>query len=327
MDQILAALPKAGGTCCIVGHIRPDGDCIGSQVALALTLQRRGLQVSCWNQDPVPPKYAFLDPQQLVQPPRPGKRFDCVIATDCAGLDRLGTTAQHIQRRNLLLNIDHHVSNTRFGDLNWISPKESSTGEMLFSLLRHARWPIPPDVAHCLFAAISTDTGSFQFSATKPSTLQAAADLIRAGADVAHISREVYHSCSLPRLHLLKNLYRNLRLSKDHLIAYCQLPTSSDTRTQATPADTEGLIDHLRSIAPVKVACLFEITQPNLTRISLRSKDPHIDVNRIAAQFGGGGHPAAAGARIPGPPSSVQRRVLAAIRDALAERKPPCTTA
>ena len=111
-------------TLCVVGHIRPDGDCIGSQLALAMALQNQGKKVSCWNQDPMPRKLAFLDPKKILRPPKRGRQFDCVIATDCASLERLGKISRHIGSRKLLINIDHHLSNTRYGDMNWISARE-----------------------------------------------------------------------------------------------------------------------------------------------------------------------------------------------------------
>src|SRR5687768_14343769 len=105
---------------CVVGHVRPDGDCIGSQIGLAIALKNQGKKVVCWNQDAMPKKLAFLDPDKLLQKPEKGKEFDCVIATDCASFERLGTTAECIGERKLLINIDHHQSNTRYGDVNWI---------------------------------------------------------------------------------------------------------------------------------------------------------------------------------------------------------------
>jgi phosphoesterase RecJ-like protein len=308
---------------CVVGHVRPDGDCVGSQLALALALQAQGKTVFCWNEDPVPQKYRFLDPQGYLQKPQPGQQFDCVVATDCASWERLGpNVAAAITQRQCLINIDHHVSNTRYGDLNWIVPRQPSTGELVYRLLKAARWPITPSIADCLFTAISTDTGSFQYPTTLPSTYHVAGELVARGANLARICDEVYQSFPLPRVRLLKRIYSRFRLTADDRIAYCWLGRADFARTGADPSDTEGLIDHLRAIEPVVVACVFEELEPGVIRVSLRSKSDQVDVGAVAAQFGGGGHPAAAGARLAGTPLSVRRRVLAALKRALSNHQP-----
>src|SRR5678815_1866155 len=167
-------------------------------------------------------------------------------------------------------------------------------------------------IADCLFTAVSTDTGSFQYSTTRPGTYHVAGELVSRGADLARICDEVYQSYPLSRARLLRHIYSHFRLTHQNKIAYFWLKKADFTRTGAESADSEGLIDHIRAIAPVVVACVFEEIEPELTRISLRSKSELVNVNDIAAQFGGGGHPAAAGARIRGTPLSVQRPVIAA---------------
>jgi len=316
VDRILDAM-AGHQTFCVVGHVRPDGDCVGSQLGLTLALRGQGKTVCCWNQDPIPEKYRFLDPDQLIQPPRAGMEFDCVIATDAASYERLGTAGQRVQARRQLINIDHHESNTRYGDLNWVSPRDPSTGELIFRLLKAARWPITKPVADLLFTAISTDTGSFQYPGTRPGTLHAAAELVSRGADLARICQEVYQSYPVSRAKLLKHVYSSYRLVHDNRIAYFWLRQRDFSRTGAESADSEGLIDHVRAIEPVVVAITFEEIEPELTRLSLRSKSDRVNVNEIAAEFGGGGHPAAAGARIPGRPLTVQRRVIAAVKRAI----------
>jgi len=316
IDRILEAL-RASRTICVAGHVRPDGDCVGSQLALALALRAEGKRVTCWNADPIPQKYRFLDPEGLIQPPRPGRVFDCVITLDCASWERLGRVARCITRRRLLINIDHHAGSERYGDLNWISARQPSTGELIYRLLRVARWPITPAVADCLFTAVSTDTGSFQYPSTLPSTYHVGGELVARGANLARICDEVYQSFPLSRARLLRHVYSRFRLTHDDRIAWLWLRKRDFARTGAHRVDAEGVIDHIRAIAPVVVACVFEELSPTLTRVSLRSKCAAVDVNRIAAQFNGGGHRAAAGARIAGSPLAVQRRVLTAIRKAI----------
>ncbi len=306
-------------TFCIVGHVRPDGDCIGSQLALALALKNEGKKVCVWNEDVVPEKLAFLDPDGLMEKPKRGMEFDCVIATDCASYERLGKCGEVIENRKLLINIDHHQSNTRYGDINWISAREASTGELIFKLLKAASWPITPRMADCLFTAVSTDTGSFQYATTKPMTYNTAGELVKRGANLAKICDEVYQSYPMSRVKLLKHLYNKFRLTHDDQIAYLWLKKKDFTRTGADTSESEGLIDHIRDIQPVEIACVFEEMEPEVTRISLRSKNEKVNVSEIAALFGGGGHKAAAGARIIGSPMSVQRQVIRAIKNALAK--------
>ncbi|MCL4786700.1 MAG: bifunctional oligoribonuclease/PAP phosphatase NrnA [Verrucomicrobia bacterium] len=316
VQRILEAI-RQKHSFCVVGHVRPDGDCIGSQLGLTLALRNLGKKVVCWNQDALPQKYRFLDPEGIIQPPRRGMKFDCVIATDCASFERLGNVGPFIARRKPLINIDHHESNTLYGDLNWVSAREPSTGELIYRLLKAGRWPVTRAIADCLFAAVSTDTGSFQYATTRPATLHAAGELVAHGANLARICDEVYQSYPLSRVRLLQHVYNRFRLTHNDRIAWFWLKQADFIRTGADSADSEGLIDHIRAIEPVVIACVFEELEPELTRVSLRSKSDKVNVNEIAAQFGGGGHPAAAGARIPGKPATVQRRVLGALKKAL----------
>jgi phosphoesterase RecJ-like protein len=316
IDRIIEAI-REHQTFCIVGHVRPDGDCIGSQLGLGMALQNEGKQVVCWNEDVAPVKLKFLDPTGMFQRPKKGEHFDCVIATDCASFERLGKVGECIGDRKLFINIDHHESNPRYADINWVSAREPSTGELIYRLLKVARWPITKPIADNLFTAVSTDTGSFQYATTRPGTFHTGAELVTRGANLAKICDEVYQSYPLSRARLLKHVYTKFKLTQNDQIAWFWLKKVDFSRTGAVSNDSEGLIDHIRAIEPVVVACVFEELEPELTRISLRSKSPKINVNTIAAQFGGGGHPAAAGARIAGSPLSVQRKVIAAVKRAM----------
>jgi bifunctional oligoribonuclease and PAP phosphatase NrnA len=247
IDRILESI-RDKQSFCVVGHVRPDGDCIGSQLGLTLALRADGKDVICWNEDAVPSKLKFLDPEFVFQKPKPGQKFDCVIATDCASFERLGVAGACVSERGLLINIDHHESNTRYGDINWISPREASTGELIFRLMKVARWPITKQIADCLFTAVSTDTGSFQYPTARPGTYHIAAELVSRGANLAKICDEVYQSYPLSRVRLLRHVYSKFRLADDERIAYFWLKKSDLARTGADSNDTEGLIDHIRAI-------------------------------------------------------------------------------
>ena len=280
IDRILEVI-REHKTFCIVGHVRPDGDCVGSQLALAIALRNEGKQVTCWNEDSIPHKYKFLDPDGLFQKPKPGKKFDCVIATDCASFQRLGRAGKYSLRRKILINIDHHESNPRYGDVNWVSAREPSCGELILRLLKAARWPITKPIADSLFAAVSTDTGSFQYATTRSGTFHAGAELVTRGASLARICNEVYQSYPLSRVKLLKHVYSKFRLADRDRIAWFWLKKIDFQRTGAESDDTEGLIDHIRAIEPVIVACVFEEIESNLTRISLRSKRADVNVSEL----------------------------------------------
>ncbi|HOX57367.1 MAG TPA: bifunctional oligoribonuclease/PAP phosphatase NrnA [Candidatus Paceibacterota bacterium] len=316
IDRILEGI-RASRTICVVGHVRPDGDCVGSQLGLTLALRNEGKKVVCWNEDRIPQKYEFLDRSGIIQKPKAGLEFDCVVATDAASFERLGSVGPCIGQRKLFINIDHHESNTRFADINWVSAREPSTGELVFRLLKVAKWPITKPIADSLFTAVSTDTGSFQYPSTRPSTFNVAGELVRRGANLAKICDEVYQSYPVSRARLLRHIYSHFRLTHNDQIAYFWLRRADFARSGADSSDAEGLIDHIRAIAPVVVACVFEEVEPQLTRVSLRSKSEKVNVSEIAAHFGGGGHPAAAGARIAGSRLSAQQKVVAAVKAAL----------
>lgn len=316
IGRILEAL-KSYDNFCIIGHVRPDGDCIGCQLALAYALLNNEKKVTVWNDDEIPYKYKFLDYQKLIKKPQEGREFDCVITVDSANLSRIGNGINCINNRKLLINIDHHESNDRYGDINYVNGKASSTSELMYRILKAGRYAITKPIADALFTGISTDTGSFQYPTTKPQTYHIAGELVSKGADLATICDRVYQSFPLSRVKLLRHVYNTFKLTCDDKIAYFWLRREDFEKAGANCSDTEGLIDHIRSIEPVVVACVFEEEEPGLIRVSFRSKSSLVNVNQIASQFGGGGHPAAAGAKIRGTPLSVQRRVLAAIRNAL----------
>ena len=320
VENILEAVREASSIL-VVGHIRPDGDCIGSQVGLALALEGAGKRVTVWNQDPVPDKLKFLDRDRRVRKPSSGHSFDLVIATDSAALDRLGKVADFLPDGVPIINIDHHASNTRSGKINWVSPREPSTGELIFDLCKWAGWKITQPMADCLFTAVSTDTGSFQYPSTTPDTLETAAELVNRGANLGMICQEIYQSYPLTRVCLLRHVYSNFRLTHEAKTVYFWLRKKDYSRAGASTEESEGLIDHVRAIDGVVVAVVFEEVEAEVTRVSWRSKAASVDVAAIARSFGGGGHKAAAGARILGKPLGVQRRVLTAIRESIKAAK------
>ena len=303
----------------ILTHYRPDGDAIGSQLALTLLLRNLGKTVEAWNDDDVPAKFKFLPGAKLItRPPATPKAFDVVIAIDSSNWQRVGTSADKIASRKHFINIDHHVSNDKFAQINWIVTESPASGQIAFDLIKRGGFTLTAEIAQCLFAAISTDTGSFMFGNTTATCLRAAAELVETGINVGELSRHVYESYPYARLRMLQLALADLKLTDHQRTAYFWLTKDMFNNSGAKREDTEGLIDFARAIEGVVVALLFEeLDEPGKFRVSFRSKHPLVDVNSIARHFGGGGHREAAGARLTGLPQDVETRVLAAVTAAI----------
>jgi phosphoesterase RecJ-like protein len=251
------------------------------------------------------------------QPPAEPQSFDVAIVLDTAVKDRVGTCLAGVKHADTWLNIDHHVSNPSFGDLNHIDSTAPATGQILFELFRQGDLPITYEMADCLYVAISTDTGSFQYPSTTARTYEIGAELVKMGAKVGELSQKLYESYPRRRIELLKSLLNALRFTSNDRVASFALTQATSKSVGALPEDNEGLIDYIRAVQGVVVAAFFEELDDNRVRVSLRSKDPRADVCKIAQQFGGGGHTLAAGIRMRGPLDEAQQRVLQAIDESL----------
>ncbi len=303
----------------ILSHVRPDGDALGSQLALALSLQQLGKDVRVWNEDGMLEKYSFLPrTEMLTKPPAVAEDVDVAIALDTAIQNRLGTALASIRSAKIWINIDHHRSNPGYGDLVIVDPSAPATGEIIFRLIKSQGLPLNHDIAENLYAAISTDTGSFQYPKTSAHTFEIAAELVRVGdLDVGQISQQLYESYPRRRLELLRELLRTMRFSECGRVASFSLTLKTAADLTVLPEDNEGLIDHLRAIRGVIVAVFFEELADGKVRVSMRSKDEAADVCAICQKFGGGGHTLAAGARVRGSLAEVEGKVLKEIREVL----------
>ena len=299
----------------IMSHVRPDGDALGCIIALGLALRQLGKQVTLWNEDGVGEKFRFLPGWEAVSlPPAEPVDVEVAIALDTATQQRLGTALTAVKSARLWINIDHHVSNEGYGDLSYIDSHAPATGQILYDLIEFARFPLTPDIAENLFAAISTDTGSFQYPSTTARTYEIGAALIRAGVKVGELSQKMYESYPLRRINLLRALLNVLKITCDGRVASFALTQQMVDELGVVPEDNEGLIDTIRAIEGIVVAAFIEeLPGEGKVRISLRSKDPRVDVCKICRQFRGGGHTLAAGARVRGPVTDVEEKVLAAI--------------
>ncbi|HWB04827.1 MAG TPA: bifunctional oligoribonuclease/PAP phosphatase NrnA [Verrucomicrobiales bacterium] len=312
---------RSGSRFAVLSHYRPDGDAIGSTLAVALALKRMGKSVRVLNEDPLPETLRFLPGSELLE--RPGAEpiaADVAIAVDCATHERLGANClAAIGNAPLLINIDHHRSNEDYGRLHYIDSDSPATGEIIYNLLSSTGLPLDRDIGSNIYVAISTDTGSFQYQGTTARTYEIGAELIRLGVDIAALSRDTYDNYPMRRIQLLRGLLNSMQVTHGGRVASWALTQELAAATQMKPEDAEGLIDTLRSIEGVIVAAAFEELpgSDGKIRLSLRSKDSRVDVGKVCASLGGGGHALAAGARLQGPLSEAIPRVFHAIDEAL----------
>jgi len=314
-EQIGQAL-REGVRFAVLGHVRPDGDALGSQLALGLSLKQLGKDVRIWNEEGMLEKYSFLpNANLLTKPPAEPEDVDVAIALDTAIQNRLGNSLPAVRSAKVWINIDHHPSNPGYGDLVYIDPKSPATGQILFELIKSEKLPIDAAIAENLYVAVSTDTGSFQYPNTTARTLEIAAELVRAGVDVGRVSQLTYENYPRRRVELLRDLLGTMRFDANDQVASFSLSLATAKKLGVLPEDNEGLIDHLRAIRGVIVAVFFEELADGKVRVSMRSKNEKVNVCAICEKFGGGGHVLAAGARVRGSLAEVERKILEEVRD------------
>lgn len=303
----------------ISAHERLDGDAVGSELALGHMLRSLGKEVTIYNQDPTPENYLFLPgSDRIVQELPPLAPLEAAFILDCSELQRIGMEAARVGTIPTLINIDHHVSNAPFCDVRLVDPQASSTGELIFRLLRSMDYPITAEIGTCLYTAILTDTGGFRYSNTRPACLQAAAELVTAGADPQRISENVFEADPPSRIRLLAAVLPTLCLEEGGRVGSLVVTQKALADAGALPEHSEGFVDFPRSIRGVALSILFHELPDGSFKLSLRSKGK-VDVQRVARAFGGGGHVNAAGCRIEGELAEIRRRVIEVIRASAAE--------
>ncbi len=322
--QQLAALLVPGTRVCLITHVHPDGDGMGSEVAMAHLLRAHGVQVTITNPTPTPDRFQFLladlpgvdRTQHAVKEIR---RADVILVLDIADLSRLGQLADAVRERGVpVACIDHH---TGAGVLppgpRLIDATAAATGELVFLLARDLGWEVTREVAHAIYVAIVTDTGSFRFSNTTPRTLRVAAELLELGADPEEVYLEVYASAPPGRPRLLAEALQTLVIEEEHGIAWMTVPPGALERHGVEADDLDGVVEHARAVRGVRLAMLFREVSGGRIKVSFRSVGT-VDVAAQARRVGGGGHTNAAGGAIVGDMDSVQQQVLAAARDHVA---------
>jgi bifunctional oligoribonuclease and PAP phosphatase NrnA len=284
----------------LTSHENPDGDALGSLLALHLALERLGKDSTMvlGGAAPLPGEYRFLElAEHGVVRTRPEVDEYVLIAVDCANASRIAIP-ELLADASLSVNIDHHHDNTRFADVNLVDPSSSSTGELLADVLAAADVTISPEIAEALYVALVTDTGRFQYSNTTPRALRLAATLVEAGADSHKVFRAVYESVQYPKLKLLARALERARLVADGRAVVSYLLRADFGEVGAVEPYSEGIIDHLRAVEGTELAALIREPPrdgPPARKVSLRASVDTLDVSAIARSFGGGGHRQAAG--------------------------------
>ena len=299
----------------VVGHARPDGDCIGSQVALARALQALGHEVVCVNADPVPRRLQFLVPgMTFLRTDDVGRDPTdyAAIFVDCADHGRGG---ERLRARfpAPLGNIDHHLSNIGYAEFNLVDSASAATCEILAGIFLDCGLTVDAQAAQGLYTGILTDTGQFRFTSTSRRTFLLAAELMARGAKPTEAGFELYERETTGKLQLLQRFLSSLRMECDGRVCIGTLPAGIFEETGSTAEDTEGLVDYARCIDGVAVGALIEERPDGTVKASLRAKDPAYRLDRIAAQFGGGGHACAAGLNFKNGTADFRGRLVAAL--------------
>lgn len=297
----------------LTGHVRPDGDSLGSIIALAHLLKRAGLKAVAAADNKTLGGPSFLaGTEKLVHPDDiVNRRFDLIVSTDCGSFERLPEPVQAIAAKKIpLVNIDHHCTNTLFGDINWIGLRASSTGEMIWQLARQAGWPLDRVAAEALWVALITDTGRFAYEQTTPATMRCGADLLRHGVRTAFINDKLYCSFSRTSVELKRRAYRTLTISENNEVATVTLTGRDFEETGGTKADAEDVIEIPRGLVGNRIALFFYGNEEDQgeTRVSVRTRPP-LDATWLSSQFGGGGHDRAAGFTLQEPLSQAKKTV------------------
>lgn len=324
-DRVARLIPRIlGETVAVIGHIRPDGDCIGSQVALCRLLRSLGVNAIALNQHSIPVNLqAFVgDTTFLAGDPAPPIEATFRITVDCSAHNRIGDVFM-ARFPAIDFGIDHHISNKGFARENCIDPQAAATAELLAGIALDLELPIDPVTAQALYVGIATDTGQFRYAATTERIFRLAASLIEAGADANAAAHELYERESEGRLRLLQHFLATLQTHEDGQLMFGKISQAMFAQTGTHREETEGFIDYARSIDTVKIAALLEEQADGSVKGSLRSKSPHYQVDQLAARFNGGGHACAAGFHAPQAFDTFDASFVEAVKDHLASL-PPC---
>ncbi len=313
----IAARIRAANVLHIAGHENPDGDAIGSMLALRLALLDTGHTVAVATPTPPPQRYDFLPGFSEISCELPSTPPDLAIALDCDGISRLAKLQPAFEAAPLVADVDHHRPESAFGDFRWVAPHHPATATMVQAILRELDYALTPPIATCLYVGLITDTGGFRFTNVTPQAMRDAGDLLEAGADPADLARRTFSVRPLGAALLEARALSSLTPHADGRVLVATLSQIDFDETGTTPEHTDGLIDEFRDITGTDVAVMLKQTAPDSWGVSLRSQA--VNVADVASAFDGGGHRLAAGCTVEGELADVRARILGALDAALSE--------
>ena len=275
----------------LISHVNPDGDALGSSLSMYNILKNMNKNVTIVNMTDLAPYLDFLPNYNKVKKQLP-KNIDLMISFDCGSFDRLGIE----EKPSFLINLDHHISNTNYGDMNLIE-EAASTSQVVFNILEANNIKIDKDSAVCIYTALVTDTGNFQYESVTSEVFRIAGELVKCGVEVDFISKMLYERDRLSRLRFLAKALDTLELSLEGKVGIVEVTSELMQKTGAVKDDTDGLVNMVRKLATVEVAVMLREEENGDIKISLRSKN-YVDVSKVAVKYGGGGHIRASGATI-----------------------------
>jgi phosphoesterase RecJ-like protein len=305
MDKIINQINEAQHLL-LASHCDPDGDAVSSLLAMGLVLHKLSKKVTIYNASPIPAVYRFLPSvERIVRHIKKATAYDAALILDCGHISRVGEAHTKICQIPVIINIDHHVTNTRFGDIQLIDPAACSTAELVYRLIKRLNAPIDKSIATSLYTGILTDTGSFRFSNTNQAAFAISQEMVRYGVEPYNIAQHVFGTYSLGRIKLLNLALDSIEISDNGKLSIMTLTHAMFTETGTQPEDVDGMINYARRIEDVKVAALIQEQRNGEAdsnglrnfHVSLRS-DGTVDVAAIAGAFGGGGHSSAAGFQV-----------------------------
>ena len=300
----------------IACHENPEGDAIGSELALALALRKMGKTATVLNADPVPRNLLFLAGADTVVFEEDGAGYDAAIVVDCGSPDRTGRVEAELRKPSVLIDIDHHRTNGERGALALVDPEAAATGLLIHKVLTALGVEIDRGIAENIYVAVLTDTGSFRYGNSSPEAFRVAGEMVRLGVDPWAVAEQVYETQSLPRIRLLGRVLSSLETAVEGKVASITAMRTDLEEFGAGKDSMEGFINYPRSVMGAEVAVSFREEEGGIFRVSFRSKG-RVDVSEVAALFGGGGHRNAAGCSVPGSLAEVKRKVIEALGAAL----------
>ncbi len=297
-------------------HVSPEGDAIGSILAIASLLKRLGKKATVVCEDSFPERLSCLSNKiwhQVDEIKKPASAFKALVVTDCPTLERIGRVRNLLTPEAVIFNLDHHISNVNFGHYNYIRPEAAASGEVVMDLFKYFKMKLSQDEATNLYVALTTDTGSFKYSNTTVECHNMAADLIATGIDIEKINDKLYSTYSLNKINLYSRLLARVKTTANGQIAWAALKKQDLKDSGAIYEDTEGFIDFLKYLKEVKIAFFMSEMEGGDVRVSFRSKGAY-DVNQVATSFQGGGHKKASGCTLHCSLEEAEAKILDRLR-------------